>query len=82
MVDFCGYKWRDLQSSFKAVEAVALKYIFISSDSVYNNFVNGSKQPITEEQFDLEEEYHQIKVKERKSLDKYGYVLLNRPRTR
>jgi hypothetical protein len=73
-VDFCAFKWRDVQSALHAIESITEKYIFISSDSVYNNFVYRSKVPIAEEDFDLEAEYVKIKQSSRKGMDRYGYV--------
>jgi hypothetical protein len=37
VVDFSGFKWRDIQSVLKAVGERAERYIYISSDSIYNN---------------------------------------------
>ncbi len=54
MVDFSAFKWRDVQSVTKAITNIAKRYIFISSDSVYNNFQRKSTNPIREDDFDLE----------------------------
>lgn len=37
MVDFSGFKWRDLQSVVKGVKNKCGKYVYLSTDSVYNN---------------------------------------------
>lgn len=37
VIDFCGFKWRDIQCVSHALSGLVHKYIFISSDSVYNN---------------------------------------------
>ena len=54
VVDFCAYKWRDVQSVSQTLEGYVQRYIFISSDSVYNNMVRKSSRPINEEMFNLE----------------------------
>ena len=53
LVDFCGFNWRDIQSALKGVENNCEKYLFISTDSIYNNMIANSPEPITEERFDL-----------------------------
>lgn len=37
VVDFSAFKWRDVQSVLKVVNNLAERYIYISTDSVYNN---------------------------------------------
>ena len=37
VIDFCAFKWRDIQCVSHALEGLLDKYIFISTDSVYNN---------------------------------------------
>jgi hypothetical protein len=37
VVDFTSYKWRDLQSVTKALSNKTQLYVFISTDSLYNN---------------------------------------------
>jgi hypothetical protein len=65
-----------VQSVTKAIASIARKYIFISSDSVYNNSSKSLKNPIREDDYDLEAEYRHAKANS-KSKDNYGYVALN-----
>jgi hypothetical protein len=37
VIDFCAFRWRDIQSVLRAINDVAKNYIFISTDSVYDN---------------------------------------------
>jgi hypothetical protein len=37
VIDFSGFKWRDIQSLIKEINGLAERYIYISSDSIYNN---------------------------------------------
>ena len=75
MVDFCAFRWRDVQSATKALAGITRLYVFISSDSVYNNSPKPPVVPIREVDFDLEKEYKRVKaLKSRKEVDKYGYV--------
>ncbi len=37
MVDFSGFKWRDIQSVVKGIKNKCGKYVYVSTDSVYNN---------------------------------------------
>ena len=71
MIDFTSFRWRDLQSSIKNLKGKTELYIFISSDSMYNNTPNISKF-IDEGNFDLEKEY--LALQGKKKSDKYGYV--------
>ena len=73
VIDFCAFKWRDIQCVSHALEGLVEKYVFISSDSVYNNLTRREKQPIREEMFSLEEKYRDG-VKKEKDYDSYGYV--------
>ena len=73
VVDFCAFKWRDIQCVSHALEGLVRQYIFISSDSVYNNFTRRHGTGITEEMFDLEEWYRKG-LKKEKDYDSYGYV--------
>ena len=41
VIDFSTFKWREMQSVVKELSGKTEIYIFISSDSVYNN------QPVT-----------------------------------
>ena len=81
VVDFSDFRWRDVQSVTKAIAGIARKYVFISSDSIYNNSAAKLRNPIQEEEFDLEAEYRQVKASA-KGKDTYGYVLIQPPRTR
>lgn len=81
VVDFSAFRWRDVQSVTKAIAGIAKKYIFISSDSIYNNSAAKLQNPIREEYFDLEEQYSQIKASSR-GKDTYGYVPLQILRTK
>ncbi len=38
VIDFSGFRWRDVQSVLNGINGVTKNYIFISTDSVYNNF--------------------------------------------
>jgi hypothetical protein len=37
VIDFTAFKWRDIQSIAKALNQKTELYIFISTDSLYNN---------------------------------------------
>ena len=37
VIDFSSYKWRELQSIAKPLQNMTDIFIFISSDSIYNN---------------------------------------------
>lgn len=37
VVDFTSYKWRDVQSVARGLRGKTQLYIFISTDSIYNN---------------------------------------------
>jgi hypothetical protein len=62
-----------VQSVTKAIEKIAERYVFISSDSVYNSHATPFRDAIREEDIDLEQEYKSIKASPR-SKDTYGYV--------
>ena len=47
VIDFCGFRWRDIQSVIKGIDGKANNYIFISTDSVYNNMETTPQGPIT-----------------------------------
>jgi hypothetical protein len=49
VVDFSAFRWRDVQSVTKAIANISEKYIFISSDSVYNNSPQRRESPLREE---------------------------------
>lgn len=70
--DFSGFRWRDVQSVTKAIKGIADRYVFVSSDSVYNNS-GKMKTPIREEDFDIEQECKRIRAST-ESKDNYGYV--------
>lgn len=42
VVDFTSYKWRDIQSIAKALKNRTSLYVFISTDSIYNNVRHSS----------------------------------------
>ena len=78
VVDFTSYKWRDLQSVTKALRNKTQLYIFISTDSLYNNTpFNGN--PIKESLYPLDQMYRQQKGT--RISDKYGYVNVHSCRT-
>jgi hypothetical protein len=81
VVDFSAFRWRDVQSVTKAISSIAERYIFISSDSVYNNHSKKLQNPIREDDYSLEEEYKLIKISNR-SKDTYGYVTKDEFRTK
>jgi hypothetical protein len=62
-----------VQSAVKGLKGITQRYVFISTDSIYNNSIERLKVPITEDSFDLEEEYKLLKNLG-KSKDFYGYV--------
>lgn len=49
VIDFSAFRWRDVQSVTKAISNISEKYIFISSDSVYNNFEKRFENPVRED---------------------------------
>ena len=82
VVDFCAFRWRDVQSVTKGLTGITRLYVLISSDSIYNNSRKFSTFPIQEAQFDLETEYKRFKaLKIKKDVDKYGYVKSSKFRT-
>ena len=46
VVDFAAFRWRDVQSVTKAIAGIAERYIFISTDSIYNNHAKPLRNPI------------------------------------
>ena len=74
VVDFSAFRWRDVQSVTKAIQGIADRYIFISTDSIYNNHAKQLRNPIREDEYVLEEEYRAAKAASR-SKDTYGYVM-------
>lgn len=91
VVDFSAYKWRDVQSVVKVIQGRAKLYVFISTDSVYNNFTranthhgmaisNNNMEVVTSDDgFDVLGEYS--RQRRDKHPDKYGYVISVRYRT-
>ncbi len=75
VVDFSAFKWRDVQSVLKVVNNLAERYIYISTDSVYNNQKERLELPVKEDTFDIEEECQKQRKYDKKN-DKYGYVIL------
>ena len=73
VVDFSAFKWRDIQSVVKGINGLAERYIYISSDSIYNNSLEKVKLPVKEENFDIEAECLRLRKVQKKN-DKYGYV--------
>jgi hypothetical protein len=54
VVDFSAFRWRDVQSVTKAIAGIADRYVFISSDSLYNNHSKPLRNPIREEDYVIE----------------------------
>ena len=73
VIDFSGFKWRDVQSVVKGINGLAERYIYISSDSIYNNSQEKVKVPVREDNFDIETECLKLRKTQKKN-DKYGYV--------
>ena len=71
VIDFSAFRWREMQNVVKALKGKTEIYIFISSDSLYNN-TPFKGVPIKEGDFSLEDAYRSLKGK--KPSDKYGYV--------
>jgi len=61
VIDFTSYKWRDVQSVVQGIKDKAELYIFISTDSVYNNSYNTLPNPIQEYDLNSELTYHTLK---------------------
>lgn len=73
VIDYTSFKWRDIQSIAKPLSNKTELYLFISTDSIYNNTpFDGVK--IKESKHELEEMYKQQKGT--KISDKYGYVIM------